>query len=84
MDTESIQFDHAVFADMGAVQSQMQQFGSDVVIAEDAQNLVTLHNVLLSNLHASDARGGILQTGRGAGRKIWRCSISRAGSLGVC
>src|SRR5258707_705699 len=52
--TDSIQFDHAVFADMGAVQSHMQQFGSDVVIAEDAQNLVTLHNVLLSNLHASD------------------------------
>ena len=51
---DSIQFDHAVFADMGAVQSHMQQFGSDVVIAEDAQNLVTLHNVLLSNLHASD------------------------------
>jgi Ca2+-binding RTX toxin-like protein len=51
---DSIQFDHAVFADMGAVQSHMQQFGSDVVIAEDAQNLVALHNVLLSNLHASD------------------------------
>ena len=51
---DSIQFDHAVFADMGAVQSHMQQIGSDVVIAEDAQNLVTLHNVLLSNLHASD------------------------------
>ena len=51
---DSIQFDHAVFADMGAVQSHMQQIGSDVVIAEDAHNLVTLHNVLLSNLHASD------------------------------
>ncbi|MEH2591217.1 M10 family metallopeptidase C-terminal domain-containing protein [Bradyrhizobium sp. AZCC 1721] len=51
---DSIQFDHAVFADMGAVQSHMQQFGPDVVIAQDAQNLVTLHNVLLSNLHASD------------------------------
>jgi len=52
--TDSIQFDHAVFADMGTVQSHMQQLGSDVVIAEDVQNLVTLHNVLLSNLHASD------------------------------
>jgi len=28
--------------------------GLNVVIAEDAQNLVTLHNVLLTNLHASD------------------------------
>ncbi|MEH2502817.1 serralysin [Bradyrhizobium sp. AZCC 1578] len=50
----SIQFDHAAFAEMGAVQSHMQQFGPDVMIAQDAQNLVTLHNVLLSNLHASD------------------------------
>ena len=33
---DSIQFDHAVFADMDAVQSHMQQLGSDVVIAEDA------------------------------------------------
>jgi Bacterial Ig-like domain/Tryptophan-rich Synechocystis species C-terminal domain len=52
--TDSIQFDHAVFADYAAVQSHMQQVGSDVVIAQDAQDLVTLHNVLISNLHASD------------------------------
>jgi Ca2+-binding RTX toxin-like protein len=52
--TDSIQFDHAVFADYAAVQSHMQQVGSDVVITQDAQDLVTLHNVLISNLHASD------------------------------
>jgi len=36
------------------VQSHMQQFGSDVVIVHDAQNVVTLHDVLLANLHLSD------------------------------
>jgi len=32
----------------------MQQIGSDVVIAHDAQNVVTLHDVLLANPHLSD------------------------------
>ena len=53
-DTDAIQFDHTIFSDVADVQSHMQQIGSDVVIAHDPQNVVTLHDVLLANLHASD------------------------------
>ena len=52
--TDVIQFDHTIFADVADVQSHMQQIGSDVVIAYDPQNVVTLHDVLLANLHVSD------------------------------
>jgi hypothetical protein len=49
---DAIQFDHVTFADTGAVQNHMQQVVSDVVIALDPQNVVTLHDVLIANLHA--------------------------------
>ena len=52
--TDVIQFDHTIFADVADVQSHMQQIGSDVVIEYDPQNVVTLHDVLLANLHVSD------------------------------
>jgi hypothetical protein len=52
--TDVIQLDHTIFADVVDVQSHMQQIGSDVVIAYDPQNVVTLHHVLLANLHVSD------------------------------
>ncbi len=43
---------HAVQA---AVLSHMQQVGSDVLVAHDPTNVVTLHDVVLANLHASDS-----------------------------
>ena len=52
--TDTIQFDHTIFTDVADVQSHMQQIGSNVVIAHDPQNVVTLHDVLLANLHLSD------------------------------
>jgi Ca2+-binding RTX toxin-like protein len=52
--TDVIQFDHTIFADVADVQSHMQQIGSDVVIAYRPQNVVTLHDVLLADLHMSD------------------------------
>ena len=42
---------HAVQA---AVLSHMQQVGSDVLVAHDPTNVVTLHDVVLANLYASD------------------------------
>jgi hypothetical protein len=51
--TDTIQFDHTIFTDLADLQSHMQQIGS-VVIAHDPQNVVTLHDVLLANLHLSD------------------------------
>ena len=52
--TDTIQFDHTIFADVADLQSHMQQIGSNVVIAHDPHNVVTLHDVLLANLHLSD------------------------------
>jgi hypothetical protein len=52
--TDAIQFDHVTFADTSAVQNHMQLVVSGVVIAHDPQNVVTLHDVLIANLHASD------------------------------
>ena len=51
---DTIQFDHTIFADTDAVLSHMQQVGSDVVIAHNPQNVMTLHDVLIANLHVSD------------------------------
>ncbi|MBR1301740.1 hypothetical protein JQ605_33595, partial [Bradyrhizobium sp. AUGA SZCCT0042] len=52
--TDVIQFDHTIFSDVADVQGHMQQIGSDVVIAHDPLNAVTLHDTLLANLHMSD------------------------------
>jgi hypothetical protein len=47
------QFDHATFADFAAVMAHAAQIGTDVVITADANNSVTLHNALLSQLTSS-------------------------------
>jgi serralysin len=52
--TDALEFSHSTVADVAAVLSHTQQVGSDVVIAIDPQDTVTLHNVLLANLHPSD------------------------------
>ncbi len=51
---DALQFSQSMFATVAAVLSDAQQVGSNVVITHDAQNAVTLQNMLLSNLHASD------------------------------
>jgi hypothetical protein len=52
--TDALQFSQAMFADVAAVLSDAQQVGSNVVITHDPQNVVTLQNMQLTNLHASD------------------------------
>ena len=52
--TDALEFSHSTVADAAAVLSHTQQVGSDVVIAIDPHDTVTLHNVLLANLHPSD------------------------------
>jgi hypothetical protein len=52
--TDTLQFSQSMFANAAAVLDDAQQVGSDVVIAHDALDVVTLHNVQLANLHASD------------------------------
>ncbi|MGB8399532.1 hypothetical protein [Bradyrhizobium sp.] len=49
-----LQFSQSMFASAAAVLSDAQQVGSDVVITYDALDVVTLHNMQLANLHASD------------------------------
>jgi Tryptophan-rich Synechocystis species C-terminal domain len=52
--TDVLQFSQSMFASAAAALGDAQQVGSDVVIAYDAQDVVTLHNTQLANLHASD------------------------------
>ena len=52
--TDALVFSQAMFANVAAVLADAHQVGSDVVIAHDPQNVVTLQNVQLTNLHASD------------------------------
>jgi Ca2+-binding RTX toxin-like protein len=52
--TDALQFSQSMFADAAAVLNDAQQVGSNVVITHDPQDVVTLHNMLLANLHASD------------------------------
>lgn len=49
-----VQFSQSVFASASAALADAQQVGSDVVIAPDAHDIVTLHNVQRANLHTSD------------------------------
>jgi hypothetical protein len=49
-----IQFSQSMVASAAAALSDAQQVGSDVVITLDPQDAVTLHNMQLANLHASD------------------------------
>jgi Ca2+-binding RTX toxin-like protein len=52
--TDQLLFSQSMFANVAAVLSDAHQVGSNVVIAHDPQNVVTLQNMQLSNLHASD------------------------------
>ena len=52
--TDTLQFSQSMFANAATVLGDAQQVGSDVVIAHDALDVVTLHNVQLANLHTSD------------------------------
>jgi hypothetical protein len=51
---DELQFSQSIFSDPDAALSAAQQVGLDVVITHDALNVVTLHNVQLANLQASD------------------------------
>ncbi|UXN58115.1 calcium-binding protein [Phyllobacterium zundukense] len=53
---DTIEFTHDVFADFAAVLAAASQAESDVLIAHDADNNITLKNVVLSGLHADDFR----------------------------
>jgi hypothetical protein len=52
--SDVIQFSHTVFADANTALAHATQVGSDVVITYDAHDMVTLKNILLANLSASD------------------------------
>jgi hypothetical protein len=52
--TDQLLFSQSMFANVAAVLSDAHQVGSNVVIAHDPQNVVTLQNMQLSSLHASD------------------------------
>ena len=51
---DNIVLAQAMFANFGAVQSDMTQVGANTVIAYDASNVITLTDVKASSLHASD------------------------------
>ena len=51
---DSLEIDHTVFADTNAVLAASHQVGADVVITVDADDSITLKNVILGNLTASD------------------------------
>jgi len=51
---DTLQFSQSVFADATTALGHAEQAGTDVVITQDAQDVVTLHNVQLANLHATD------------------------------
>src|SRR6185312_8891851 len=51
---DQLLFSQSMFANVAAVLSDAHQIGSNVVIVHDPQNVVTLQNMQLSTLHASD------------------------------
>ncbi len=51
---DSLEFDRSVFSSAEAVLARATQSGDDVTIAYDRTQVLTLKNVLLDNLHASD------------------------------
>jgi RTX calcium-binding nonapeptide repeat (4 copies)/Cadherin domain len=51
---DSLEIDHTIFADTNAVLAASHQVGADVVITVDADDSITLKNVILGNLTASD------------------------------
>jgi hypothetical protein len=51
-----LQFDHTIFASYAQVMAAAIQSGSDVIIAKDANDTVTLKNTSLANLQSADIR----------------------------
>ena len=51
---DAIQFDHTAFTDFAAVLAHATEAGSDLVIAADAANMVTLKNIDLAGLQKND------------------------------
>jgi Ca2+-binding RTX toxin-like protein len=49
-----VQFNHALFANYAAVIGSAHRVGHDTVITHDTSNTVTLENVAISSLHASN------------------------------
>lgn len=54
--SDTLQFDHAIFADWGHLLAASSQQGGDTVIAFDANNTITLQNVALSSLTQSQVQ----------------------------
>jgi hypothetical protein len=52
--TDVLQFSQSTFSDAATALSNAHQVGADVAITYDSQDVVTLHNVQLANLHTSD------------------------------
>ena len=52
--TDVLEFSESMFANAGDVLDHAIQVGSDVVITQDPQNVVTLQNTELAHLHATD------------------------------
>ena len=52
--SNAVQLDHNVFGNFADVMSHASQVGSDVVISMDANNSLSLHNTLLSQLTANN------------------------------
>jgi len=52
--SNAVQLDHNVFGNFAGVMSHASQVGSDVVISMDANNSLSLHNTLLSQLTANN------------------------------
>jgi pimeloyl-ACP methyl ester carboxylesterase len=52
--SDTLQFSHSTFASADAALSNAHQVGSNVAIAYDSLDVVTLQNMQLANLHASD------------------------------
>jgi hypothetical protein len=51
---DTLEFSQSAFANAAGILGDAQQVGSDVVITQAAQDVVTLQNVQLANLHATD------------------------------
>ena len=51
---DALKFNQSIFADAATALGHAQQAGTDVVITYDAQDMVTLHNLQLANLHTAD------------------------------
>jgi NADH:ubiquinone oxidoreductase subunit F (NADH-binding) len=49
-----VEFDHSMFADFDSVVAAGSQAGSNTVIILDADNTLTLTNVMVSTLHHDD------------------------------